>query len=115
MRRLAFALTVLTGLASPSHARDALTATVAFALTGSDGADVVALDPALCVFVVDPRTVAGRKLGAMYYLNNTELDRLHFEPSSNTFSRWVQVELHGVEEVYGILHRERRTSETAFC
>lgn len=60
---------------------------VAFALTGSDGANVRVLDQANCVFMVNPKTEGGRVVGEVFHLNNVQVDRLSIQPWQNVVGR----------------------------
>ncbi len=87
--RIAICLALLF---SPTHAaNDVLLQAISFMITGSDGSTVTALDPDQCVFEVDDVT---------YFLNNVELDRIHYVVLENKLGRvWMELELHGKRKV----------------
>jgi len=73
-------------------ADDVLLQAVSFALTGSDGSKVVAVDRAQCIFKIDNET---------YFLNNIYVDRISVRNWSNKLGNfWATVDLHGKKKVF---------------
>ena len=83
---IATSLVLLLAPAQAIAADDILLQAVSFAITGSDGSKVTAIDRAQCVFKVENDT---------YFLNNVYVDRI-FIRSLNLFA---MVELHGKKKV----------------
>ena len=86
--RAVVALILLTFLAPPARADDVLLQAVSFAITGSDGSKVTAIDRARCVFKVEDDT---------YFLNNVYVDRISIREfgKPQVGVAWATVELHG--------------------
>jgi hypothetical protein len=85
--RAVVALILLTFLAPPARADDILLQAVSFAITGSDGSNVTAIDRAQCVFKVENDT---------YFLNNVYVDRISIRKFEFV---GAMVELHGKKKV----------------
>jgi hypothetical protein len=77
---------VFLSLTSGARA-DTLTEAIAFAVTGSDGAKVAAVNQAQCIFKVENDT---------YYFNNIYVDRITFQLRQNRiYGPSIEIELHG--------------------
>jgi hypothetical protein len=92
------------GLANPAHhaahsETDVFMRAVGFALTGSDDADVKAIDRANCVFAYKNKDKSD-----VVRLNNVHVDRIKIQSwtSTNPYNppRYVTVELHGDDVVF---------------
>jgi hypothetical protein len=88
--RAVVALILLTFLAPPARADDVLLQAVSFAITGSDGAKVTAIDRAQCVFKVEDDT---------YFLNNVYVDRISIRNWGAGVVVFATVDLHGKKKV----------------
>jgi hypothetical protein len=90
--RAVVALILLTFfLAPPARADDVLLQAVSFAITGSDGSKVTAIDRARCVFKVEDDT---------YFLNNVYVDRISIRSWKHPSGfGWTTVDIHGNKKV----------------
>ena len=84
---IATSLVLLLAPAQAIAADDILLQAVSFAITGSDGSKVTAIDRAQCVFKVENDT---------YFLNNVYVDRIFIKNWNNLFAT---VDLHGKKKV----------------
>jgi hypothetical protein len=85
--RIVTSLVLLLAPAQAIAADDILLQAVSFAITGSDGSKVTAVDRAQCVFKVEEDT---------YYLNNVYVDRISIKNWKNLFAT---VDIHGNKKV----------------
>jgi hypothetical protein len=99
----AFALVVgLLLVSGVAHSEtDVFMRAVGFALTGSDDAEVKAVDRANCVFDYQ---------GDVFYLNNVHVDRISIQGWKNAVEQWTNVELHGDDGV--VEHASTSTDPT---
>jgi hypothetical protein len=98
--RVSTVAVVLGLLVSPAKADDVLLQAVSFAITGSDGTDVVAVDRKQCVFRIGNDT---------YFLNNVYTDRISIEHWKNKLnSRWVTVAIHGKKKIIEHVSQPRK-------
>lgn len=85
---IAFALLVWS---NTIHAEsDILLEAISFAITGSDGANVIPIDRAKCIFRISDDT---------FYLNNVQTDRISIQNWKNKLQQWATIELHGKDKV----------------
>lgn len=79
------------GRAALASESDVLLQAVSFAITGSDGSNVIAIDRARCVFKLGNDT---------FYLNNVYADRIGLRKKKNGLNEvWAEVDLHGKNKV----------------
>ena len=101
MRQITFASLVLASLAAPARAdADAFLSAVMFALRGSNNIKIQVVDRPNCVFSLTTESMDGKIVEETYHLNNIDVDRIKMEQWHNSFSQWIQTELHGESVVY---------------
>jgi hypothetical protein len=101
MRQISFVSLILISLAASARAdTDAFLSAVMFALTGSDKVTIQIVDRPNCVFLLTTEYGDGKIVGETYHLNNVDVDRIKIEQWHNSYSQWIQTELHGDSVVY---------------
>ena len=97
IRNLVASIMFLTTLQlSPAKAADVLLQAVAVALTGSDSHEVVATNRTACAFDLKSEFVnPNRTLVERFYFNRIDVARTTFSIYQNSYSQWLQLDIHG--------------------